>query len=95
MHMPGFAAELSLYRSKTNYLTIGSYGSLLGAGAIAPQLPPSPGCGECAPYTWPDGRSTGVCHQSCCDFLGRCTDNICSCGGGGAIGVGSTGVNAL
>ena len=92
MRIPGFAAEISLYRSRTKYSTIGSHGSLFQAGAIVPQLPPGPGCGDCVAYTWPDGRPTGVCHQSCCDFLGRCTDNICSCGGGGAVGVGSIGV---
>ncbi len=74
MRMPRFAAEFSLYRSKTNYSTIGSHGSQFGAEAIVPQLPPSPGCGDCTPYTGPDGTRTGVCHQSCCDLLGRCTD---------------------
>jgi len=94
MRVPGFAAETSLYRSKTSYCTTGSHSSLFGAGVIAPQLPPTPGCGNCTPLTWPDGRSTGVCYQSCCDLFG-CTFQRCACGGGGAFAGGSSGVNAL
>jgi hypothetical protein len=36
-NMPGFTAETSLYRSKTNYSMVGAHGALPSGGAVVPQ----------------------------------------------------------
>jgi hypothetical protein len=83
MSVPGFTAEASLYRIRTNFGSIGSHGSLLAAGAVVPQLQ-ALGCGECTPLTWPDGTKTGACRRACCDWFG-CRTESCPCGGGSGI----------
>jgi hypothetical protein len=91
MNMPGFTAEISLPRIKSNYR---AKGVLSGRGAVVPQLRISvaPGCGECTSLKWPDGTPTGACARACCDALGRCSTETCPCGGGGIFGGGGGGV---
>lgn len=84
MSLPGFLAETSLYRTRTNFRPTGSRGSLLPAGVVVPQLPVSTGCGSCTPITWPDGTSTGACRQGCCNWFG-CWTESCACGGGSGV----------
>jgi hypothetical protein len=89
MNLPGFTAEKSLDRIISNHRTKSVHGSLPAPGGVVPQLsgwirvPGGPGCGACTPLTWPDGTPTGACAQECCDVLGRCSIEPCSCGGGG------------
>jgi hypothetical protein len=92
MTMAGFTAEISLFRTPTDYRTNGVHGSLPGVRAVVPQLPRS-GCGDCAPLRWPDGRPTGACARACCDVLGRCWTETCACGGG-AVAWGGGGIFA-
>ena len=91
MNIPRFTAETSLYRTMANYRTRGIHGSLQGAASVMPQLirlPLEPGCGECTPLQWPDGTPTGACARACCNVVGRCWTETCSCGGGGLFGGG-------
>jgi len=84
MSVPGFSAEVSLYKSSLDFAPTAAQGSQFSAGAVVPQLPAT-GCGECTPITWPDGTHTGTCRRACCDWFG-CRTESCSCGGGTSWG---------
>ena len=86
INIPGFTAETSLCRTRTNFRMMDSDGFLFGARAIVPQLPPV-GCGPCTDLTWPNGTRTGVCVRDCCDWFG-CRTERCQCGSGWAVGGG-------
>ena len=100
MSMPGFTARNSLGRTMTGYRVNSIHGLERPRGTVAPQLPASGGCGDCTSLRWPDGRPTGACARACCDTLGRCWTETCSCGGGavrggGLFGIGSSQVFTL
>jgi hypothetical protein len=85
MRLPGFTAEMSLYKNSSNSRAKNIHGSMPASEAVVPQLRVSaaPGCGECTPLRWPDGTPTGACARACCDVLGRCSTETCPCGSGG------------
>jgi hypothetical protein len=84
-NLPGFTAESSLYGLSAHCRTTSVHDSFPASRAVVPQLRVSaaPGCGECTPLRWPDGTPTGACARACCDVLGRCSTQTCSCGSGG------------
>ena len=95
MNTPGFTAEASLHKAVINYHHKAVWASSTNDPTIIAQrikLPTSPGCGACTPLTWPNGTPTGACMRDCCDVLGRCSFEACSCGGGGLFGGGWGGV---
>jgi hypothetical protein len=74
MNMPGFTAETSLYRSKTNYNMVGAHGALPRAGAVVPQNQLA--CGDCS------GSLLGV--KGCCAFNCNTKLGLCGCIGNSA-----------
>ena len=97
MKLPGFSAEALLNRSFEGHAfrtsTIDTPYS--GPGVIAAlKRQAIAGCGPCKELKWPNGTGTGACVQDCCDLLGNCKIQACTCGGSGSgftrsFGVGS------
>jgi len=83
MNLPGFNAEASLKDAAGHYFAQspdGEIGSGVFAAFRAKQT--AGGCGACTELKWPNGTGTGACMRDCCDLLGNCKFEACSCGGG-------------
>src|SRR5262245_27534639 len=99
MNLPGFTAEASLRASATalGFNSVARSGNESFSGRVIPSLRRQAisGCGACTELKWPNGGGTGACVQDCCDLLGNCTIQPCTCGGSGlgsiirSFGVGS------
>jgi hypothetical protein len=87
MKMPGFSAEAALGRTVAGYrLTPGAPMRSGGAGVMPTfRRQTIGGCGPCSELKWPNGTGTGACVQDCCDLLGNCKIQACTCGGGAAF----------
>ena len=76
MNLPGFTAEMSLYRISFNCRTQSVHGSLPAPGAVVPQLRVSaaPGCGECTPSAVAGRHSHWRLRASLLRCLGKLPD---------------------
>jgi hypothetical protein len=86
MKLPGFSAEASLNRAMGDYRFHTASGEMRssGGGVIATfRRQAIAGCGPCMELKWPNGTGTGACMQDCCDLLGNCKIQACTCGGSG------------
>jgi hypothetical protein len=89
MNLPGFNAEASLKDAAGRYQSLaGETGSGVFAAFRARQT--LGGCGACSELKWPNGTGTGACMRDCCDLLGNCKFEACTCGGGAGGGTTST-----
>ena len=85
MRLPGFSAEAALGETTSGYrLTSGARTRSAGGSVIASRKGiVKAGCGPCMELKWPNGAGTGACVQDCCDLLGNCKIQACTCGGSG------------
>ena len=94
MKLPGFSAEAALGETTSGYrLTSGARRQSAGGSVIASRksMPVKAGCGPCMELKWPNGSGTGACVQDCCDLLGNCKIQACTCGGaGGGVAFGGS-----
>jgi|SRR5215813_1778876 len=85
MRLPGFSAEAALSRTTERFRVSLDVGMDLTGGVIASRRAMAiAGCGSCTELKWPNGTGTGACVQDCCDALGNCKIQACTCGGGGS-----------
>jgi hypothetical protein len=86
MKLPGFSAEASLGRTTEVYAFSTSTAEMRSPGPsviAAFRRQAISGCGPCTELKWPNGSGTGACVQDCCDLLGNCKIQACTCGGSG------------
>ena len=100
MKLPGFNAEAALSRSTSGF-RLNSDEGRHPSGVIASRMAQAvAGCGACTELKWPNGTGTGACVQDCCDLLGNCKIQACTCGGSGSgftrsFGIGSFGLGTF
>jgi hypothetical protein len=83
MNLPGFSAEASLKHATGRYFFPSMAGETdSGVMAAFRRQQTAGGCGACVELKWPNGTGTGACMQDCCDLLGNCKFEPCTCGGG-------------
>ena len=89
MNLPGFTAEASLRTSATaiDFSSVARSEHQSFSDRVIPSFRRQAigGCGACTELKWPNGTGTGACVQDCCDLLGKCTIQACTCGGGGGL----------
>ena len=99
MNLPGFTAEASLKTSATAiaFSSAARSENESFSGLITPSLRRQAigGCGACTELKWPNGTGTGACVQDCCDLLGNCKFQPCTCGAGLGSVVRSFGVGSF
>jgi hypothetical protein len=85
MKLPGFTADASLKHAtgEHRFQGLSSDFQPIGSGVMAAfRRQTIGGCGPCSELKWPNGTGTGACMQDCCDLLGNCKFQACTCGGG-------------
>src|SRR4030095_6919001 len=85
MKLPGFSAEAALYQTIGAYRESSGRDMRSGRSVIASlkSMAVRAGCGAGTELKWPNGTGTGACVQDCCDLLGNCKIQACTCGSSG------------